>query len=256
VALASAREAIPQYSSRFSRHDYTQHQLYALVALRRLLRTDYRGLEATLRDWTELREALGLSRVPDHSTIQRAERRLNAKSKRKSKDRPTRTRKQPMPLSTGTNRPRHPPRSPGTRPDRPDRHDLSMIDWTARLTTGPSAFEGRPRRPVTARFRLQDLDRVGRHPDVDLPESRLQPFLECEKELAMLGLVRDIHKDADQVIAVRLAFVPPQAADGLRLGRDGPDPLLQFEEGVGHEVVWHGLTVIEPEREQDLVAPE
>jgi hypothetical protein len=98
VALASAREAIPQYSSRFSRHDYTQHQLYALVALRRLLRTDYRGLEATLRDWTELREALGLVRVPDHSTIQRAERRLDARSKPKPRHRATRPRTEPMPL--------------------------------------------------------------------------------------------------------------------------------------------------------------
>ena len=87
VALEAAREAIPQYSSRFSRHDYTQHQLYALVALRRLLRTDYRGLEATLHDWTELRDALGLSRVPDHSTIQRAERRLKTKSRSKSRPR-------------------------------------------------------------------------------------------------------------------------------------------------------------------------
>jgi hypothetical protein len=81
TALAAAKEAIPQYSSRFSRHDYTQHQLYALVALRRLLKTDYRGLEATLRDWAELRDALGLSRVPDHSTIQRAARRLKGTGK-------------------------------------------------------------------------------------------------------------------------------------------------------------------------------
>jgi hypothetical protein len=98
TALAAAREAIPQYTSRFSRHDYTQHQLYALVALRRLLKTDYRGLEATLCDWTELRDALGLSRVPDHSTIQRAERRLNAKSKFRPKPSRTRTRPEAMPL--------------------------------------------------------------------------------------------------------------------------------------------------------------
>jgi hypothetical protein len=100
TALAAAREAIPQYTSRFSRHDYTQHQLYALVALRRLLKTDYRGLEATLRDWAELRDALELSRVPDHSTIQRAERRLNAKSKSGTKPSraQTRTRPEAMPL--------------------------------------------------------------------------------------------------------------------------------------------------------------
>lgn len=96
TALEAAKEAIPQYSSRFSRHDYTQHQLYALVALRRLLKTDYRGLEATLRDWTELRDALGLSRVPDHSTIQRAARRFRGEGK------PIRDKEQgedaPMPL--------------------------------------------------------------------------------------------------------------------------------------------------------------
>ena len=93
--MAEAREAIPQYSSRFSRHDYTQHQLYALVALRRLLKTDYRGLEATLRDWTELRETLGLAHVPDHSTIQRA-----AAAQRKGKADPAQAQGQeePMPL--------------------------------------------------------------------------------------------------------------------------------------------------------------
>jgi hypothetical protein len=94
--MAEAREAIPQYSSRFSRHDYTQHQLYALVALRRLLKTDYRGLEATLHDWTELRDALGLSRVPDHSTIQRAARRLKGNRKPSRGKEPGQ--EEPMPL--------------------------------------------------------------------------------------------------------------------------------------------------------------
>jgi hypothetical protein len=98
TALAAAREAIPQYSSRFSRHDYTQHQLYALVALRRLLKTDYRSLEATLRDWAELREALGLVRVPDHSTIQRAERRFDARRKPKPAPTPAPARPEAMPL--------------------------------------------------------------------------------------------------------------------------------------------------------------
>jgi hypothetical protein len=98
TAMAQAREAIPQYTSRFSRHDYTQHQLYALVALRRMLKTDYRGLEATLRDWTELRDALGLSRVPDHSTIQRAARRLEAKGKGKPFRGKDRGQDEPMPL--------------------------------------------------------------------------------------------------------------------------------------------------------------
>lgn len=81
-ALEDAQKAIPAYSSKFSRHDYTQHQLHALLALRRALRTDYRGLEALLRDWPELRETLGLERVPDHSTLQRAARRLEAERRK------------------------------------------------------------------------------------------------------------------------------------------------------------------------------
>jgi Transposase domain (DUF772) len=76
TALAVAREALPAYSSKYSRHDYTQHQHFALLALREFLKVDYRGLEAMLRDWAELREALGLAKVPDHSTIQKAAERL------------------------------------------------------------------------------------------------------------------------------------------------------------------------------------
>jgi hypothetical protein len=47
----------------------------------------------------------------------------------------------------------------------------------------------------------QDLDRVGRHPDVNLLEASLQPLLEIEKELAMFRLVRYIHENPHQVIA-------------------------------------------------------
>jgi hypothetical protein len=79
TALATAREALPAYSSKFSRHDFTQHQLFALLALREFLRTDYRGLEAMLRDWGDLRDALGLAKVPDHSTLQKAAGRLLVK---------------------------------------------------------------------------------------------------------------------------------------------------------------------------------
>ena len=76
TALDTAREALPAYSSKYSRHDYTQHQHFALLALREFLKTDYRGLEELLRDWAELRDTLGLTKVPDHSTIQKAAERL------------------------------------------------------------------------------------------------------------------------------------------------------------------------------------
>ena len=43
-AIAAGRAALPDYGSRWSRHDYTQPQLFALLVLRQFLRTDYRGI--------------------------------------------------------------------------------------------------------------------------------------------------------------------------------------------------------------------
>ena len=76
TALATAKIALLPYSSRFSRHDYTQHQHFALLSLREFLKVDYRGLEQILREWAELRDTLGLKKVPDHSTLQKAATRL------------------------------------------------------------------------------------------------------------------------------------------------------------------------------------
>lgn len=76
TALAVAREALPPYSTKFDRKVYTQHQLFALLVLREFLKQDYRGMEQLLKDWAELRQVLGLTRVPDHSTLQKAAQRL------------------------------------------------------------------------------------------------------------------------------------------------------------------------------------
>jgi hypothetical protein len=76
AALEAAKAALPEYSSTFSPRRYTQHQIFALLALREFLKVDYRGLEQMLRDWSDLRATLGLARVPDHSTLQKAARRL------------------------------------------------------------------------------------------------------------------------------------------------------------------------------------
>ena len=63
-ALEVAADAVPAYSCKYSRKDFTQHQHFAMLALREFLRTDYRGLEAMLRDWGDLRDALGLIKAP------------------------------------------------------------------------------------------------------------------------------------------------------------------------------------------------
>lgn len=81
--LAVAREArdlaeksLPKYSSRHSPKQYTQHQHFAVLVLRQFLRTDYRGIVQILSEWAELRDALGLKRVPHYSTLCYAEQRL------------------------------------------------------------------------------------------------------------------------------------------------------------------------------------
>jgi hypothetical protein len=75
-ALRLAQEALPAYSSRFSRKDYTQHQLFALLALKTFFRTDYRGVTQLLEDFAELRQELGLHEVPHYSTLCYAAKRL------------------------------------------------------------------------------------------------------------------------------------------------------------------------------------
>lgn len=75
-ALTIGRMALPPYSCPTSRHDYTQPQLFALLVLKQMLRLDYRGVVTLVAEWTELRRALGLRRVPDHSTLCYAAHRL------------------------------------------------------------------------------------------------------------------------------------------------------------------------------------
>src|SRR5947209_7688944 len=81
TALSVARQAIPAYSSKYSKKDFTQHQLLAILAVGQFLRTDDRGIVAYLAEWGELREALGLTtaRLPHHTTLFHARRRLAKK---------------------------------------------------------------------------------------------------------------------------------------------------------------------------------
>lgn len=77
-ALTVGRVALPPYSSRYSKHTYTQPQLFALLVLKQFLQTDYRGLVTLVAEWAELRRTLGLRQVPHYSTLCYAERRLLA----------------------------------------------------------------------------------------------------------------------------------------------------------------------------------
>lgn len=58
-ALKPAQKALPRYSNRFWHRDFTQPQLFAILALRQLFKTDYRGIVQMLEDFSDLRKALG-----------------------------------------------------------------------------------------------------------------------------------------------------------------------------------------------------
>jgi hypothetical protein len=67
TALAVGEEALPRYAARTNRHDYTQAQLFALLARRHFLRVDYGGLVALVAERSEVRRALQLAEVPHYS---------------------------------------------------------------------------------------------------------------------------------------------------------------------------------------------
>src|SRR5688572_14231671 len=86
VAYAVAQKSLPTYSSKYSRHDFTQPQLFALLTLRAFLGVDLRGLIAYLADWSDLRRALELKKLPHYSTLSYAEERLRSEERRVGKE--------------------------------------------------------------------------------------------------------------------------------------------------------------------------
>jgi hypothetical protein len=75
-ALAAGHGALRCYSHKFSPKIYTQPQLFACLALKAFLKTDYRGIAVTLEDLPDLTATLALKRVPHWTTLQKAAARL------------------------------------------------------------------------------------------------------------------------------------------------------------------------------------
>ena len=80
-ALRLAQDALPPYSAAKSRKDFTQHQLFAVLALKTFFKTDYRGIAQLLTDLGDLRADLGLTKVPHYSTLCYAAARLLKKGR-------------------------------------------------------------------------------------------------------------------------------------------------------------------------------
>jgi hypothetical protein len=71
-AFGLAKRFLPDYSSPFSRQDFTQPQLFACLVVREQQKKSYRGVEALLADCDAWRADIGLKSTPDHNTLWRA----------------------------------------------------------------------------------------------------------------------------------------------------------------------------------------
>src|SRR5258707_2546565 len=71
VALEVAMQVLPTYSTGFSKHQFTQPQLLAVLCLMRYEDWTFREAETRLREHQELRAALKLREVPDYTTLYR-----------------------------------------------------------------------------------------------------------------------------------------------------------------------------------------
>ena len=78
AAFHLATDALPEFSSKFSRRDFTRPQLFACLVLKEFEKKDYRGIEQLLWDCPALRRSIGLAKAPDHTTLHRASKALLA----------------------------------------------------------------------------------------------------------------------------------------------------------------------------------
>jgi len=77
TALEVCRAVLAPYRTRFSKHQFTQPQLLAILCLMRYEDWTFREAEVRLGEHRELRQTLGLRRVPDFTTLYRFLQRLD-----------------------------------------------------------------------------------------------------------------------------------------------------------------------------------
>jgi hypothetical protein len=71
VALSVAQATVPRYRTAFSKHQFTQPQLLAVLCVMRYEDWTFREAEVRLSEHSELRSALQLKPVPDYTTLYR-----------------------------------------------------------------------------------------------------------------------------------------------------------------------------------------
>ena len=76
-ALKSAKRSLTLYSSKFSRHDYTQRQLFCLLAFKMYMKADYRKVICFLEICPLICKVLKLRKIPHFTTLEKFLKRMN-----------------------------------------------------------------------------------------------------------------------------------------------------------------------------------
>src|SRR3990172_6695214 len=74
---SKAQRSCPEYSSKFSKKTYTQPQHIAMLGLKKKTKADYRGFVELLTEMPRVQETLGLTQIPEHTTLCKAFTRLS-----------------------------------------------------------------------------------------------------------------------------------------------------------------------------------
>src|SRR6202040_1615818 len=77
IAMQVCKAVLPRYRSRFSKRQFNQPQLLAILCLMRYEDWTFREAEVRLGEHRELRQALGLVSFPDFTTLYRFLQRLD-----------------------------------------------------------------------------------------------------------------------------------------------------------------------------------
>lgn len=72
-----AKQVLPNYSSKFSRKDFTQPQLLAIAAIKQRTNEDYRDTVDAIS--SDMADAIGLKKIPHFTAVQKFIKRLNTK---------------------------------------------------------------------------------------------------------------------------------------------------------------------------------
>jgi hypothetical protein len=144
MALRAARDCLPDHAKAKSPKKFTQPQLVACLVIKEFRQLDYRGIHVLLKEWSDLREVLGLTRVPHLTTLCAAAQRVLRKAQADVPliDEATIPQENLWPTLAGRNRLQHAqakprcglasenlsqsePRNPSARPDSQPRHPLA-----------------------------------------------------------------------------------------------------------------------------------